>query len=101
MLTPQVHDPGLVSIAATVEVSGPIGSPVIRPIRRSMVKSALGALFKNVIRPIRATDRAIRWFGPTSDDIADPCGVVALQRIGQMATEEVEPIDLEGSSGGQ
>jgi hypothetical protein len=66
------------------------------------VKSALGALFKNVIRPIRATDRAIRWFGPTSDDIAhDPCEVAALRRIGQMATDEVEPIDLEGSGMGQ
>jgi uncharacterized protein involved in outer membrane biogenesis len=97
MLTPHVHDPGLVSIAATVKVSGPLENPVIRPIRRSMVKSALGALFKNAVRPLRATDRAIRWFGPPDADLVqDRCGVVALHRIDQMTTEEVEPMDFEG-----
>jgi len=97
MLTPRVHDPGLLSMAATVEVSGAIGSPVIRPIRRSMLTTALGALYKNAIRPLGAIHRAIRRRGSNADTATDdPCGEVARKRIGQMMTEEVEQIDLEG-----
>ncbi|MEE8166298.1 MAG: AsmA family protein [Myxococcota bacterium] len=93
MLTPRVHDPGLLSVAATVEISGSIGSPVIRPIRRSMLKSALGALYQNAVRPLGAIDRAIR-----ADDVPhDPCGMVARRRIRQMMTEEIEPIDLQAA----
>ena len=97
-LTPRLHEPGLVSVAATVDVSGPIGHPIIRPSRRSMVTSALAALYQNAIRPFGALDRMIRGRDRRAFAAAeDPCGLVARQRIRQLKTGEVEPIDLEAA----
>ncbi len=96
MLTPRVHDPGLLSVAASVEVSGSIASPVFRPIRRSMLKSALGAIYQNVVRPVGAIGRATLRRGPNAVEITNPCGEVARKRISDMMTKEVEPIHLEG-----
>jgi uncharacterized protein involved in outer membrane biogenesis len=91
-LTPRVHDPGLVSVAATVEVSGPIADPVVSPVRRSMLTSVVGALVRNAVRPLSVLDRLIR---EPADDIEDPCGAVAHERLRQMGTDEVEPLTLE------
>ncbi len=96
-LTPRVRKPGLVSVSATVEVSGPIASPVIRPIRRSMVTSAIGAVYRNVMRAPRAIQRAIRG-GESLSPADDPCGLVARQRVLQLRTEETEPIEIHSAS---
>lgn len=97
-LTPHVRQPGLLSISATVDLSGPIANPVIRPIRRSLVTSALGALFRNAMRAPRALERTIRG-GRSSSEIEaeDPCGLVALQRVRQIRTQEIEPLDLDSA----
>ncbi len=97
-LTPRLHEPGLVSVAATVEVFGSIGHPTIRPSRRSMATSALAALYQNAIRPFGALDRMIRGRDRRAFAAAeDPCGLIARQRIRQLKTGEVEPIDLEAA----
>jgi uncharacterized protein involved in outer membrane biogenesis len=96
--TPRVHEPGLVSIAATVEVSGPIADPGVSPIRQSMVTSALLAVYRNVLRPAKALDRILRRRDSKGGGEANsPCGRVARQRVTQMLTGEVEAIDLEST----
>jgi uncharacterized protein involved in outer membrane biogenesis len=46
-LTPTVYDPGLLSTAATVRVTGPIADPRVRPVVRSLVTSAARGLVSN------------------------------------------------------
>jgi uncharacterized protein involved in outer membrane biogenesis len=94
-LTPEIRDPGLLSVATTVDVSGPIESPTIDPVRRSMVTSALSALIQNATRPLRAVRDTIR---PETGQAADPCAVVVHARGRQMTTAEVEPLTLEYES---
>lgn len=95
-LTPHLHDPGLVSVAATVEVTGSIENPKIRAKRRSMLASAANALYRNAIRPLQALDRSIRSDRRGSGRvIEDRCGEVARQRISQLETHEFETLDLE------
>ena len=51
LLSPRARDPGLVSVAADVEVSGPLAQPRIRPVPRSIATSAARALVSNARRP--------------------------------------------------
>jgi len=95
-LTPRVRKPGLVSISATVDLSGPIANPVIRPIRRSMVTSALAAVYRNAMRAPRAIQRAVRGSRSLSAE-DDPCGLVARQRVRHLRTQETEPIDVDSA----
>jgi hypothetical protein len=95
-LAPRVRKPGLVSISATVELAGSLTSPAIRPIRRSMVTSALGALARNAMRAPRAIKRALRGSESLSAQ-DDPCGRVARQRVRHLRTEETEPIEIESA----
>jgi uncharacterized protein involved in outer membrane biogenesis len=99
-LTPRVQDPGVVSVAATVDVSGPIESPEIRLLRRSIFRSALGAVVENLRRPERAVRSALgEVFGfenrAAITEIEDPCGEVANRRIRQMQDREGDSADLE------
>ncbi len=59
-LTPHVSDPGLLSIAATVRVSGPLEAPVFSPVKRSIATSAMRALASNVLRPATSLFRSSR-----------------------------------------
>ena len=87
-LTPRLHEPGLVSVAATVEVTGAIGSPEIRAIRRSMVTSAVGALFRNVFRPVTAASRAFGLTGSrTIGEGETRCTSIARERIESLGAE--------------
>jgi uncharacterized protein involved in outer membrane biogenesis len=95
-LTPRFHDPGLVAVAATVDVTGPLAKPDIHPLRRSMVTSALDSLARNATRPVRALGDVLGLRGGgAEDELEDPCGQVARLRVRQMRTDEVEPIDLQ------
>jgi hypothetical protein len=95
-LTPRLHDPGLVAVAATVDVTGPLASPKIQPLRNSMLTSALGSLARNATRPFRAVGGVFGLDGGEADvELEDPCGQVARLRVRQMLTDEVEPIDLQ------
>jgi hypothetical protein len=60
LLTPEVRDPSLLSMAATVEVTGPLAGPVIRPRGRSLARSAAQGLLGNLLRPDRAATRGLR-----------------------------------------
>ena len=53
-LTPHVRNPGLVSVAATVDVTGSIRDPQFRAVARSIVTSAASALWRNAMRPGKA-----------------------------------------------
>jgi uncharacterized protein involved in outer membrane biogenesis len=50
-LTPTVRDPGLLSIAATVDVSGSLDGPEFRPLPRSLATSAVRGVLSNALRP--------------------------------------------------
>ncbi|MBT8405242.1 MAG: AsmA family protein, partial [Gemmatimonadetes bacterium] len=41
LLEPELHEPGLVSVAATVQVVGPLDNPVFQPLAGSMLLSAV------------------------------------------------------------
>jgi uncharacterized protein involved in outer membrane biogenesis len=60
LLTPKVRDPSLLSMAATVEVTGPLVDPVIRPRGRSLARSAARGLVGNLLRPDRVATRVFR-----------------------------------------
>jgi hypothetical protein len=82
-LTPRLHEPGLVSVAATVDVSGPIEQPVLTPVKSSLGASAARGLIKNVLRPVRAVlDRR-----PGVEPEADPCDAVAALRRQKMEAD--------------
>jgi uncharacterized protein involved in outer membrane biogenesis len=72
-LTPHVRKPGVLSVAATVDVSGPLNAPRLRAQRSSLAKSAGRALFWNALRPARI----IRW--PWHKEGADPCEAIGLE----------------------
>ena len=95
-LTPELHKPGLVSVAATVQVAGPLDDPVFQPLKGSMVTSAMRALLDNSLRPIKALERLVRWRGREGDEEeGGPCDAVVRHRVRQMESPDVEPIDLE------
>jgi hypothetical protein len=91
-LTPRLHEPGLVSVAATVDVSGSIESPEIRAIRRSMVRSAAGALFRNVFRPVTAASRAFGLTGATRTGEGET-------RCTSIARDRIESLDADTDTG--
>ncbi len=94
-LTPHLHDPGLVSVAATVDVTGPIASPRIRAVRRSLGVSAVRGLFHNALRPLRVVRDTVRRGGSEAlSELDEPCDAVTLRRVEQMQTAAVEEIDL-------
>ena len=59
-LRPHVRNPGLVSVAATVDTTGPILNPNFRAVPCSVVASAASALFRNAMRPGKAVISAFR-----------------------------------------
>ncbi len=62
--------------------------------RRSLGASAARALVRNALRPVRAARKILPRNSEDLLDAAEPCDLVALQRVEQMGTAEVEPIDL-------
>ena len=60
MLTPEVKDPALVSVAATVHVTGPLANPSYRPTRRSLARTFARGVFSNILRPTQPVLRQIR-----------------------------------------
>lgn len=52
-LVPTSHDPSLLSIAATVDVTGPLSDPVFRVVPESIAISATRSLILNSTRPVR------------------------------------------------
>ena len=59
-LTPTVRDPGLLSIAATVDVSGSLTEPEFRPLARSLATSAVRGVLSNALRPAGVLLRPLR-----------------------------------------
>ncbi len=51
VLIPKVHKPGLVSLAAAIDVSGPLAAPVFSPRYSSMPVQAVRGLVSNVLAP--------------------------------------------------
>lgn len=82
-LTPKLHEPGLVSVAATVDVSGPIGQPVLHPIKSSLGASAARGVINNVLRPVRA----VLDLRPGQEPAGDPCDAVAGLRRQQIEAD--------------
>ncbi len=60
VLVPKVHQPGLVSVAAAVKVSGPLAAPIFSPQYSSMPMNAVRGLVSNVLAPSSALIRAFR-----------------------------------------
>jgi len=58
-LTPTIRDPGLLSIAVSVNVTGPLTDPDFRPVGRSVVTSAVRGLASNVTKFGRAAMRPL------------------------------------------
>jgi uncharacterized protein involved in outer membrane biogenesis len=57
-LTPEVHSPALLGIAARVYVTGPLSDPEFRSSTRSLATSATRGLLYNLLRPGRAVFEA-------------------------------------------
>jgi hypothetical protein len=51
VLIPEVNEPGLVSLSAAVDVSGPLAAPVFSPRYSSMPLQAVRGVVKNVLAP--------------------------------------------------
>lgn len=85
-LTPHLHEPGLVSVAVTVDISGPMNAPSMRPLRRSLGASLVRGLVSNAMRPKRALGRRLR----ADSTRADPCDLVRLRRDLELQTTKLE-----------
>jgi hypothetical protein len=59
-LEPRPHDPGLLSLAVAVDVTGPLNAPDFRPVRRTLATSAAQAVVSNLMRPKRFITRTLR-----------------------------------------
>ena len=66
-LVPRPRDPGLLAMAATVHVTGPLADPVFRPRKRSLATSLGRGLLTNVLRVVTV------WPSRQSSDREDPC----------------------------
>jgi uncharacterized protein involved in outer membrane biogenesis len=86
-LTPRVHDPGLVSTAATVDIAGPLNNPKIRPVVSSLGRTALNGVIQNALRPGRAALGRLRRKATAEPD--DPCDLIALRRAKGLEGDEV------------
>ena len=65
-----------------------------------LIVSAVRALFRNAMRPIEGVQSVLRQLASRPPaERPDPCGQVAQQRVHQMNTEHVEPLDLEALLG--
>ena len=58
---------GELSIAATVDVSGPLTEPVFRPLTRSLATSAVRGVLSNALRPADVLLRPLRGSRETTD----------------------------------
>jgi uncharacterized protein involved in outer membrane biogenesis len=70
-LTPTVRDPGLLSIAATVDVSGSLTEPEFRPLTRSLATSAVRGVLSNALRPANVLLRPLRGGRETVNDACE------------------------------
>jgi uncharacterized protein involved in outer membrane biogenesis len=52
-VTPRPRDPGLLSVAVAVDVSGPLASPSYTPVPRTIATSLVEGLVSNAMRPAR------------------------------------------------
>jgi uncharacterized protein involved in outer membrane biogenesis len=59
-LVPKVHEPGLVSLSAAVDVSGPLAAPVFSPRYSSMPMQAVRGFVSNVLAPGSALIKPFR-----------------------------------------
>jgi uncharacterized protein involved in outer membrane biogenesis len=70
-LTPQPRDPSLISVAAAVDVTGPLGEPKFTPVRRTIATSAMRAVLRNALKPAELILRPLRLSEAEVD--ASPC----------------------------
>lgn len=72
-LTPRVKDPGLVSVAVTVDVSGPLAAPRYTPVPRSFATSLAEGLARNALKPAQVILAPLGLGGGAREDVcADP-----------------------------
>jgi hypothetical protein len=89
-LTPRVRDPGLVSVAVSVDVTGPLEEPQFRPVKRTIATSAVRALANNLLRPGRFAMERL-WTNGSGED-EDICARAQASRPDiQPLTARTEP----------
>ena len=71
LLTPMVKDPGLLSMAVSVNVRGPLMDPTYSPVKRTIATSVVNGLLNNAMRPARRLARPFR----ANENSEDPCAV--------------------------
>jgi uncharacterized protein involved in outer membrane biogenesis len=71
-LVPRVRDPGLVSVAAAVDVGGPLADPSFRPVPATIASSAVRALLTNAKRSARTVLGPILGRTPFFEPDAEP-----------------------------
>jgi hypothetical protein len=59
-MTPRVRDPGLVSVAVTVDVHGPLADPSYTPVPRTFATSLAQGIATNALRPAAGLVRLFR-----------------------------------------
>ena len=68
-LVPTMRDPGLISIAVTVNATGSLTAPDFRPLRRTFVTSAVRGLVSNATRIGRVALRPVRGTRATPEQL--------------------------------
>lgn len=76
-LAPVVHDPGLLSVAAAVRMTGPLDAPRFQPVPLDVVSSTFGSMVRAALRPARlVTGGAQRALGPAGQILAPVQGAI-------------------------
>jgi uncharacterized protein involved in outer membrane biogenesis len=71
-VTPRPRDPGLLSVAVAVDVSGSLASPFYTPVPRTIATSLVEGLVSNAMRPARFLLSPLQWGAAEAED---PCAV--------------------------
>jgi len=71
-VTPRPLDPGLLSVAVAVDVSGSFAAPSFSPVRRTIATSLVRGLVSNAMRPAGFVLSPLRGGAPEEED---PCAV--------------------------
>ena len=71
-LTPRARDPGLLSMAVAVNLTGPITRPSYSPVRRTIATSLARGVIRNAMRPANRVLQPLRGKPETEDVCAQP-----------------------------
>jgi len=74
-IVPKTRNPGVLSLAPEVQVSGPLDDPQFHPLKRTLVTSLGRGLFENALKPVTLLARPFLPDSASNAPVADACQI--------------------------